>query len=185
MGYAGGDKVNPTYYSLGNHSETIEIVYDPSVISYAELLAVFWYSHSPIYPSGTSQYKSIIFYHNEEQQRLAEESRNALEASLGRTVYTEIIPADIFYPAEDYHQKYYLRQEKQLLAEFQLKYPDIDDFTASTAVARVNGYAGGYGTPEDLERELPLLGLSPASEEIIRELAGHGLSSACPAPGVS
>jgi hypothetical protein len=129
----------------------------------------------------SDQYKSVIFYHNDEQKALAEEARDNLQASLNRQVFTEIVPAGIFYPAEDYHQKYYLRGIPRLEAEFMAKYPDITEFTLSTAVARANGYAGGFGTPGVLQEELGLLGLSPEGEEIIRQLAeGQGLTPACP-----
>lgn len=173
---------SPTYHNLGNHSETIEIVYDPSVISYRDLLDVFWYSHSPTAMPYSYQYKSIIFYHNDEQKALAEESKNNIQAGLGRQVYTEIVPAGTFYPAEDYHQKYYLRGIPRLEAELEAKYPDITEFSLSTAVARANGYAGGFGTPEVLREELGLMGLSPEGEAIIKQLVERrGIIPACPA----
>ena len=151
------------------------------MISYHDLLDVFWYSHSPTAIPYSDQYKSVIFYHNDEQKALAEETRDNLQASLNTQVFTEIVPAVIFYPAEDYHQKYYLQGIPRLDAEFMAKYPDINDFTLSTAVARANGYVGGFGTPEALEEELGLLGLSAEGEEIIRDLAEDGLTQACPA----
>ena len=80
VGYAGGTKDNPTYHNLGSHSETIQIDYDPVQISYEELLRVFWDSHLPIFPPFSQQYKSAIFYHDENQQRLAEESKVRVEA---------------------------------------------------------------------------------------------------------
>jgi len=123
---------------------------------------------------------SIIFYHNEEQKKLAVESRDRLQAETGREIYTKIVPAAEFYPAEDYHQKYYLRQLSELADEFRAIYPDTNDFVSSTAVARANGYAGGYGTPEALQEELDSLGLSPRGTEMVLEIAGHGLAPACP-----
>ena len=150
------------------------------VISYRDLLEVFWNSHSATALPYSSQYKSIIFYHNDEQKALAEETRVNLQASLNRQVYTEIVPARMFYQAENYHQKYYLRQIPQLETEFLLKYPDIDDFVGSTAVARVNGYAAGFGTIENLDEELESFGLSEKGQEIIKSLAERGLTPACP-----
>ena len=129
------------------------------------------------------QYKSAIFYHNDEQESLAIETRDSLDEELGTKVYTEIIPATEFYLAEDYHQKYYLQQTHELLKEFRAIYPDIDDFTNSTAVARVNGYVGGFGTPEGLEEELDKLGLSDKGRDIIRDRAEFKLRPACAAPG--
>jgi len=152
------------------------------VISYGDLLDVFWYSHSPTAMPFSDQYKSVIFYHDDEQKALAEETRDNLQTSLNRQVFTEIVPARMFYIAEDYHQKYYLRGIPRLEAEFMAKYPDANDFVNSTAVARANGYAGGFGTPEAMEEELASLGLSAESEEIIRDLAERGLTPACPVP---
>ena len=180
VGYAGGTKENPTYYSLGDHSETVQIDYDPTQISYEQLLTVFWSSHSPTYEPWSRQYMSIIFYHNEEQRRLAIETKESEEARLGRAVSTEIVLFSKFYLAEDYHQKYYLRQESALMAEFSAIYPATEDFIASTAVARVNGYVGGYGTRAKLEEEPSIFGLSEAGIKRLVEIADRGLEHLCP-----
>ena len=170
VGYAGGTKADPTYYSLGGHSETIQIDYDPSQISYGELLDVFWDSHSPTSLPWSRQYASIIFYHDEEQRRLAIETRDREAARKESKIYTEIVPYERFYLAEDYHQKYRLQSVPELLAEFQAIYPDNGDLVDSTAAARVNGYVGGYGSLEQLEAEMGELGLSPAGQQKLREI---------------
>jgi peptide-methionine (S)-S-oxide reductase len=118
---------------------------------------------------------SIVFYHNEEQRRLAIESKEREESRLGHDIVTEIIPFSEFYLAEDYHQKYYLRQEPGLFQELSAIYPDIRDFIDSTAVARLNGYVGGYGTPETLEKELNSLGLSEAGKERLLAIVGRAV----------
>ena len=118
---------------------------------------------------------SVVFYHNEEQRKLAIESKEREESRLGRSVVTEIVPFSEFYLAEDYHQKYYLRRDAGLLKEFQAIYPGIEDFISSTAVARVNGYVGGYGAPEILEKELDSLGLSEAEKIRLQEIIDRGL----------
>ncbi len=117
-GYTGGHKKNPTYEEVSSgatgHAEAIEILYDPSRVAYSELLDVFWRNIDPTTPNqqfvdvGT-QYRSAIFYHNEEQRRLAEESKIKLEKSgrFDKPVATEITQATTFYKAEEYHQKYY------------------------------------------------------------------------------
>jgi len=182
VGYAGGSTENPTYYSLGDHSETIQIDYDPTQISYRQILDVFWASHNPIYEPWSRQYMSIVFYHSEEQKRLAIETKESEEARLGKHILTEIVPFSEFYLAEDYHQKYYLRQEPALMAEFSAIYPATEDLIASTAVARVNGYVGGYGKLATLEKELGLLGLSEAGIKILLKIVAGGLEPVCTLP---
>ena len=170
VGYAGGTKENPTYYSLGDHTETVQIDYDPSQISYEELLTVFWNSHNPTYPSST-QYQSMVFYHNEEQKELALETKARVEAELKANVLTEIIPAGEFYLAEAYHQKYYLQGVPQFKKEFSAIYPNTDDFIASTSAARVNGYLGGNGTVASLQAEIDSFGLSPEARQKLLDIA--------------
>ena len=170
VGYTGGTTENPTYYNLGDHTETVQLEYDPTRISYQELLDVFWAGHSPDRPAWSRQYASIIFYHDEEQRRLAEASKGQYEAQCGCRVYTEIIPAATFYLAEDYHQKYQLQQSSTFMDVFAAIYPDPVDFVNSTAAARVNGYLGGYGTPADLQAEIDDLGLSPEAQEALLEI---------------
>lgn len=173
---------NPTYYSLGGHSETIQIDYDPTKISYEELLAVFWDSHNPVVQPWSRQYMSIVFYHNEEQKNLALETKQREEARLGRKIFTEIVPFSEFYLAEEYHQKYYLRQEPDLMKEFSIIYPVAEDFIFSTAAARVNGYVSGYGTLATLQEELSSLGLSEAGRNRLLQIANRGLVPACALP---
>jgi peptide methionine sulfoxide reductase msrA/msrB len=117
-GYAGGQKANPTYEEVSaggtGHAESVQVYYDPVKISYEELLDVFWRHVDPTDAGGQfvdrgSQYRTVIFYQDEEQKRLAEESRDRLEKSgrFSAPIVTEIVPLTEFYPAEDYHQDYY------------------------------------------------------------------------------
>lgn len=183
VGYAGGTKQNPTYRSLGDHTETIQIDYDPSKISYRDLLRAFWTGHDPTYQSWSRQYASIIFVHDEEQRREAEESRAEVEHERGRKVYTEIIAYSGFTLAEDYHQKHSLRQFSAFQEELNRIYPSSDDFMNSTAVARVNGYLGNEGSYEELQKEADSLGLSPArKEELLRLVERHQGRQVCPIP---
>jgi peptide-methionine (S)-S-oxide reductase len=170
VGYAGGTKPDPTYRDLGGHSEAIQIDYDPTVISYQELLDIFWSSHSPTARPWSQQYASIIFYHNQEQKELAEESRDREAAGLEDPIYTEIVPFDRFTLAETYHQKYRLQQDRDLKREFRALYPQDEDFINSTAAARVNGYVGGYGTLAALEAALDELGLSQEARQKLLDL---------------
>jgi peptide-methionine (S)-S-oxide reductase len=117
-GYAGGKKKNPTYeeVSAGNtgHAEVVQITYDPKKITYEKLLEVFWRNVDPLTPNRQfcdigSQYRTAIFYHDETQKRLAEESKKALAKRFKEPIVTEIVAASEFYPAEDYHQDYYIK----------------------------------------------------------------------------
>jgi peptide-methionine (S)-S-oxide reductase len=167
VGYAGGTKENPTYHDLGDHSETIQIVYDPTRISYEELLDIFWSTHNPTVRPWSRQYASFVFYHDETQRELALKTKAQQEAQRG-TIFTEIVPAGTFYPAEAYHQKYRL-QQSALMQEFTAIYPNHDDFVASTAAARVNGYLGGAGTCEQLQEEMGSLGLTSAGQDRLKQ----------------
>jgi methionine-S-sulfoxide reductase len=160
VGYAGGTKESPTYHSLGDHTETIQIDYDPSQISYNDLLNIFWRNHNPSSRAWSRQYMAAVFYHNDEQKKLAEESRGREASKRDKIIQTQILPFTVFYRAEDYHQKYRLRRERHLLQEFERIYPADGDLVDSTAAARVNGYLGGHGTAGDLKIDLNRLGLS-------------------------
>lgn len=117
-GYSGGQDKNPTYKDVSSgrtgHAEAIQVLYDPEIVTYKELLDVFWRHVDPTDPGGQfvdrgSQYRSAIFYHDEDQKRLAEESKRELEKSgrLDKPIVTEIVELTAFYKAEDYHQDYY------------------------------------------------------------------------------
>lgn len=114
VGYTGGHRKNPTYQEVSSgttgHAEAIQIVYDPKKITYDELLGVFWQNIDPTDDGGQfcdrgNQYRTAIFYHDEQQKRLAEESKKALiESKRFKEVATETTAASTFYPAEEYHQ---------------------------------------------------------------------------------
>jgi peptide-methionine (S)-S-oxide reductase len=116
-GYTGGQVKNPTYeevsYGGTGHAEAVQVLYDPGKITYPQLLDVFWHNIDPTvkdrqFCDGGHQYRTAIFYHTEEQKRLAEASKKALiDTGRFKLVVTEIAPASAFYPAEEYHQDYY------------------------------------------------------------------------------
>lgn len=175
VGYAGGSKENPTYNDLGNHSETIQINYDSKIISFDELLDIFWRSHSPEYISPSRQYMSMIFYHSEEQKDKAYKSKEDEEKRRKVKIYTEIQPFTKFYLAENYHQKYYLQLVRELMNELGNRYLSFTDFINSTAAAHINGYIKGYGTIERLNKEIDDLGLSDKGKKrLIQIVEGYG-----------
>jgi len=169
-GYAGGVKKNPTYHQLGDHTETIQIDFDPEKITYERLLDMFWAGHDPTSRSWSRQYKAVIFYHGEEQRNQALATRDRLAERLGAKIQTEILPYEGFYIAEPYHQKYRLRGVRDIMAEFSDLYPLDEDFVNSTAAARVNGYLGGYGSPEAVKSDMAELGLSPEANKRLLEM---------------
>jgi len=115
-GYTGGQKVDPSYEEVSaggtGHAESVDIVYDPSKVGYPQLLDVFWHNVDPTQGDGQfcdhgHQYRTAIFYHDAEQKRLAQESKEKVQARLQKPVVTEIVAASRFYPAEEYHQDFY------------------------------------------------------------------------------
>jgi methionine-S-sulfoxide reductase len=164
VGYTGGTTENPSYYNLGDHTETVKVVYDPSIISYEELLSVFWSNRHAYTRSLTRQYMSAIFCYNDAQKTLAMESYHSM--SQERKVYVRIMEIETFYPAEDYHQKYFLQQKSKLMTEFQV-YSNTQDFVESTAATRLNGYIGGCGTLVDLQEEIDQYGLSEKGKSLL------------------
>lgn len=115
-GYAGGAQPNPTYEEVSSgttgHAEVVQVTFDPSVITYQQLLDIFWEVHDPttVNKQGEdegTQYRSLILYANDEQKRLAESSKTAAQKKFSTAIVTEIAPLKTFYPAEDYHQSYF------------------------------------------------------------------------------
>jgi peptide-methionine (S)-S-oxide reductase len=131
-GYSGGQVENPTYAQVcaGNtgHAEVVQVTFDPTRISFDELLEVFWGTHEPTTPNrqgndvGT-QYRSAIFYHGDEQRKLAEHFKQKLDASgaFGAPIVTEILPFRAFFPAENYHQDYYELNARHPYCQFVIR----------------------------------------------------------------
>jgi len=121
-GYAGGERPNPTYEQVSTgrtgHAEVVQVEFDPDVISYADVLDIFWAIHDPttLNRQGAdvgTQYRSVIFYADDDQRRAAEASRDAIQDAWPRPVVTEIVPLQAFYPAEEYHQDYFAKNPDQ------------------------------------------------------------------------
>jgi peptide-methionine (S)-S-oxide reductase len=123
-GYSGGSVENPTYKEIctgmTGHAEVIQVTFDPKIVSYQELLEVFWRTHDPttLNRQGNdvgTQYRSVIFYHTDRQRQLAERYREKIDAAhvFSKPLLTEIALFTIFYPAEDYHQNYYFNHAQQ------------------------------------------------------------------------
>jgi len=170
VGYAGGTLEDPTYHNLGDHTEVFQIDFDPEILSYGDIMEIFWENHNPADRSWSRQYMAMVLYHNEAQEEVARESKKMLEQRLGTRIHTEIQSLDRFYLAEDYHQKYYLQNVEELAVEIKSYYSDIEGLVNSTLAARLNGIAGGYGDPALLEKELEDYGLSPRGKQIVQDV---------------
>ena len=115
VGYEGGSLDNPTYHDVctdrTGHAEVVDVTFDPSIISYHDLLNVFWENHDPTTknrqgPDVGTQYRSAVFFHSPEQEAEAKASRDAAQKNFKRPIVTEIVPATAFWRAEEYHQQY-------------------------------------------------------------------------------
>lgn len=142
-GYSGGKVKNPTYREvttgLTGHAEVVQIKFDPTVITYAEVLEIFWNTHDPttLNKQGAdegTQYRSAVFYHNEAQKKTAEEYKNQLDKSgvFKKPIVTEITAFKEFYPAEDYHQNYYALNPNQGYCQYVIR-PKIEKFNKQYA----------------------------------------------------
>lgn len=161
---------------MGDHTETIEIDFDPEVISYEDLSNIYWNSHNSCHKPYSRQYMSIVFYHNEKQRKIADEMKKSIEEKYKEKSYTEIVPYTNFYMAENYHQKYYLQLIKPLMNDFNEIYPEFKDFINSTSAARINGYIKGYGGIEALREDIDGFGLSEKGRRALIDIVeGYGI----------
>jgi peptide-methionine (S)-S-oxide reductase len=137
-GYSGGHIENPTYEQVcsktSGHVEVARIIYDPSKVTFDELLEVFWQTHDPTTPNQQGadvgpQYRSVVFYHNEEQKQKAEQYKKELNASgaWDKPIVTDIEPLKNYYAAENYHQNYYNNNEDQMYCRYVIR-PKVEKF---------------------------------------------------------
>ncbi len=170
MGYAGGTTPSPTYRSIGDHAETVQVDFDPGRVAYEELLAIFLQGHDPTARAWSRQYMSAVFYHDDTQRRAAQAALDGEARRRGAPVRTELLAFTDFHLAEAYHQKYYLRREADLLRSLQRYYPTPDGLVHSTAAARVNGYLGGHGRKAGLDADIDRLGLTGEGRRKLAEV---------------
>ncbi|GAB3825091.1 peptide-methionine (S)-S-oxide reductase MsrA [Pontibacter rugosus] len=167
VGYTGGTTDAPTYWTLADHIETVQLDYDPKKLSFQTLLHLFFTNHKAARAPWKRQYASAIFYHDQKQKDLAMAAKAAFQTQAGQQIYTEINPLKTFYVAEDRHQKYKLQRQPQIWEEFQEMYPRMDALLHSTAAAKVNAYLYGYGSSEELESSISSFGLSPSAQQVL------------------
>lgn len=158
VGYAGGAGADPSYREMGDHTETVRLLYDEAILPFEDILRTFWNNHNPFNINGYKgrQYQSLLFYHDAGQQAAIEaELQRREQAGLGRPD-TEIVPDATFHPAEDRHQKYYVKRYPHAVAVLASLYPpgDKEAWTDSTIAARLNGIAKGYLNLAGLKAEI-------------------------------
>ncbi len=165
---------------MGDHTEVIQIDFDPQTITYSQMLAHFWSAHSPWHPMRGMQYRNVLLVENESQKQTAEASKAALEAKENRLVQTRIETLGHFTRAENYHQKYALRRHTEMAREYLDALGDGDSFTDSTATMRLNAYLAGYGDLEQIAKDTPHLGLSQKNERAFRSQTSRRFATARP-----
>ena len=173
VGYAGGEKANPTYDALGNHIETVRVTYDPSRIRYEDLLDAFWAAHDPTRAPFKRQYQSALFPRTEAQHETAVQSRAAVAERREATLSTEVLPNAPFHRAEPYHQKHKLRRHSALMAHVRAWYATDTAFADAPATALLNGYVGGERPPHHLDDDLPRLSLEGEAATQLREVVAR------------
>ncbi len=167
VGYAGGQKPNPTYHNLGDHTETLQIDFDPEVISYRELLDIFWQEHRPVHPPWSRQYMSAVFCADDEQYRIATELAETLSRRWQQPIHTEIQRHWTFTLAEGYHQKYRLQGRSELMDELRARYPSLEALLDSPTAMRLNGYLSRSADRAKLAGEIGLFDLSEKAQRIL------------------
>jgi peptide-methionine (S)-S-oxide reductase len=157
---------------MGDHTECFQVDFDPAAVSYEDLLELFWTSHDPTRSAWKTQYASLVLAHDEDQLAAACASAERFSAIVSRPVATRIGMLGHFWLAEDYHQKYYLRSDRVLMADFRAMFgADERAFLDSPAAARVNGFAAGDGSKRLLDGVIDELGLSEAGRsELLRRV---------------
>ncbi|MVP01285.1 peptide-methionine (S)-S-oxide reductase MsrA [Paenibacillus lutrae] len=168
-GYAGGTLSDPSYRKMGDHSETVQIDFDPDEITFGEILEIFWSSHNPVNINDYKgrQYMSLLLYHDEGQHR---EIRHVIQkrAALGKgKPETEIAPYSRWYLAEERHQKYYLQRYPDAVDKLHVLYPSGNEWMNSALAARLNGLAKGYTNLERIIQEIQSGPFSHAHKETV------------------
>ncbi|MCA8977696.1 MAG: peptide-methionine (S)-S-oxide reductase [Planctomycetes bacterium] len=158
VGYAGGTTESPTYRSIGDHTEALQLDFDPTVISYERLLEFFWQNHEPCGRAWSRQYQAILFFADDAQERAAKASAAKVREAEVRVLRTEVVPFTKFWVAEDYHQKYALRQQREIMAQLRPLFATEAEFRESPLTAKLNAYAAGDLGFRDLQTAVAELG---------------------------
>lgn len=172
VGYAGGTSAEPTYRQMGDHTETLQIDFDPQIINFEQLLDVFWNNHNPtnINDYKGRQYRSLLLYWDKKQQDSIQQVLEKREMQGKGRPETEIAPYSEFHLAEDKHQKYMLKRYPNAVEKLSTLYQAPADLTNSTLAARLNGLAKGYTNLEQIKNEIHKWPTSPNNREMLINL---------------
>ena len=165
VGYTGGDTREPTYHNLANHTEALQVDFDDDILTYQALMTMVWSLQDPTQQAWSEQYKYAVWTHSKEQQQVALRTGHDAAQRQGGTLRTLVQAASDFWRAEDYHQKYRLRQSRDLTAELVARQGSDRAMVNSTEAARLNGLLSGYGDAEESRLWLRALDLSEKSRE--------------------
>ncbi|MFC4713300.1 peptide-methionine (S)-S-oxide reductase MsrA [Planococcus dechangensis] len=170
-GYSGGSTLAPDYRQMGDHTETLQVEFDPQQIRYEDLLREFWWNHYPNRDAYKGrQYISLLFWHSEEQRLLIDQVKKERERHLNELIETEIRPFDGFTEAEERHQKYYLKRYPKALDQLAELYPEAFLLTDSTFAARLNGFVKGFGSRQRLIDEIFLWPIGQEQRAFLQQL---------------
>lgn len=172
VGYAGGTSPKPTYRELGDHSEAVEIDFDPAIASLEALLTAFWTNHDPVNINGYKgrQYQSMLLYRDEAQHADIRRAKLLMEEEKG-SLDTEVAPLRAFELAEPRHQKYYLKRFPDAYAKVAARYPSEDSLRDATLAARLNGLAKGFTNRERIVGEIAAWPIDEQERETLIVLA--------------
>ncbi|MDN7245033.1 peptide-methionine (S)-S-oxide reductase MsrA [Planococcus shenhongbingii] len=170
VGFSGGTTPNPAYRNMGDHTETVQIDFDPELIPFEEVLKQFWRNHYPNRDEYKGrQYISLLRFHSDAQAEAIERVKKEMEAELGEEIETEIASYTQFALAEERHQKYYLKRYPKALEQLEIFYPNPDLLIDSTFAARLNGFVKGFGTRESLKQEIMGWNTKKANRQILAD----------------
>jgi peptide-methionine (S)-S-oxide reductase len=170
VGFSGGTTQSPTYRQMGDHTETVQIDFDPAIISFEEVLKHFWRNHYPNRDEYKGrQYISLLRCHSDAQAEAAQRVKKEMEAELGEDIETEIAPYTQFTLAEERHQKYYLKRYPKALEQLAALYPSPDLLVDSVLAARLNGFVKGFGTREGLSKEILGWHIAAANRKLLAD----------------
>jgi peptide-methionine (S)-S-oxide reductase len=174
VGYTGGSQPDPSYERLGDHTESFQLDYDPTRLSYETLLGWFWKDADPTERPYSRQYMAAVFYADEAQKELALATGRQAMAGRSGPMLLPILPLGTFYRAEDYHQKYYLRRLSDVMREFSAySERELED---STVAMWLNACVGGELKRDGLEAEFEHLQLPETDRQRLRKLAQLALA---------